>query len=60
VSYEAIGLLILLAVTVAATLGNLYEKVDRLERRLERFETRDAAAGEPISSDAPAHWRRSR
>jgi hypothetical protein len=36
---EAVVLLILFAVTMIATMVNLYEKVDQLEERLERFET---------------------
>jgi hypothetical protein len=53
-SYEAIGRLILLAVTVAATLGTLYEKVERLETRLERIESAGHAAGDEWLTNGPS------
>ena len=57
-SHGVVVLLILVAVTLVATLANLYDKVERLERRLRLFESDARAAGEPFSEVAPAQARR--
>lgn len=52
-SNHAAWLLLSFAVMVVAMLATLYEKVESLQKRLERLEVRDGAADDGISGVDP-------
>jgi 4-hydroxybenzoate polyprenyltransferase len=52
-SNEAAWLLLSFAIMVVAMLATLYEKVDRLQKRLDRLETPERAADEQLTGPAP-------
>jgi hypothetical protein len=52
-SNEAAWLLLSFAILVVATLATLYEKVDRLEKRLDRLEGAERGADEGASLAEP-------
>jgi hypothetical protein len=53
-SNEAAWLLLSFAIMVVAMLATLYEKVDSLQKRLDRLEAQEGTADEPISIVEPA------
>jgi hypothetical protein len=53
-SNEAAWLLLSFAIMVVAMLATLYEKVDSLQKRLDRLEAQDGVADELISTVEPA------
>ena len=52
-SNEAAWLLLSFAIMVVAMLATLYEKIDRLQKRLDRLEGREGAADEGVSLAGP-------
>ena len=53
-SNEAAWLLLSFAIMVVAMLATLYEKIDALQKRLDRLEGREGAAGETLPAVEPA------